>query len=450
MFKSGGVITKDPTWDYFGPLDWNGIPQPGITQAFRWASYDAIYRRHHWVGTVVDKLATATARLPLKVYQRAEQGRPEARDDPYAQLLRSPCTTVDPFHFWQWVVATKNIFGITYLGKRRDRFGRPVELFPMHPTAVTRDNRDDDKETYTYKTGRQEVRNIARRDLVIFRTFSDLSPLESLRVSLENEEGAQAASAALWRNGGRPSVALKHPAKLSEQARGRLVASWDSTHGGAQNWAKAMVLEEGMDAQVLTFDANALQYIDTRKLNREEVCARYDVPPPVVHILDHATFSNITEQMRSMYRDTMAPKLKSLESVLEFDLRDGTFGNARRTPDFSEDVYAEFLMDEVLRGSFEERSDSYQRGINAGWMMPSEVREKENLPPQEGADQLFINAAVVPITMAGELGKQPPQPASSQRSFEEELLAMSEDPIARRHLLALAQRHRELELPSGE
>jgi phage portal protein BeeE len=66
------------------------------------------------------------------------------------------------------------------------------------------------------------------------------------------------------------------------------------------------VLEEGMEPKPLTLTAEEAQYIETRKLNREEVCAAYDMPPPVVHILDRATFSNITEQMRSMYRDTMA------------------------------------------------------------------------------------------------------------------------------------------------
>jgi HK97 family phage portal protein len=108
-----------------------------------------------------------------------------------------------------------------------------------------------------------------------------------------------------------------------------------------------------MTPQKLSLSAEEAQYIETRKLNREEVCAVYDVPPPVVHILDRATFSNITEQMRSMYRDTMAPRLGLYESVLDTQLR----------PDFDPrgDLYAEFLMDEVLRGSFEQRARPTRR-----------------------------------------------------------------------------------------
>jgi phage portal protein BeeE len=81
----------------------------------------------------------------------------------------------------------------------------------------------------------------------------------------------------------------------------------------------------------MTLTAEEAQYIETRKLNREEVCAAYDVPPPVVHILDRATFSNITEQMRSMYRDTMAPRLNGFEAI-ELDLRRAEWPTTTCTP----------------------------------------------------------------------------------------------------------------------
>ena len=171
------------------------------------------------------------------------------------------------------------------------------------------------------------------------------------------------------------------------------------SHSGPANWAKPLVLEEGMDAQLIQLNNEELQYIEARKLNREECCAVYDVPPPVVHILDNATYSNITEQMRSMYRDTMAPKLRLLESTLEVELRDGSFGAGG--PDFGDEVYAEFLMDEVLRGDFEARSAAYTSGVNSGWMQPAEVRRLENLPFVEGSDTLLVNSTLVPVTSAG-------------------------------------------------
>jgi HK97 family phage portal protein len=426
-FLSNGAVTKSATLQRFTPASWNGWPQPGITQALRWGSYSHIYRRQLWVSVLVNKIANASARLPLKVYERDELNRPEARDTPYAELLRNPNSELDPYLFWLWTVSTLNIYGEAFWLKVRDRGGRPVQLVPWHPTRMVDDSTEGRRQWFLQRDDGRT--SIDRRDFVHFRFYDPdslhrgMSPLEPLRDTLENEAGARAANSAMWRHGGRPSFVLRHPGKFSSDAALlRLRDQWNDIHGGVNNWGKTAILEEGMEAQKLTFDADELQYIESRKLNREEACAAYDVPPPVVHILDRATFSNITEQMRSMYRDTMAPKLKLLESTIETELRDGRFG-AQGEPDFGSNVYAEFLMDEVLRGDFEARAAAYQQ---ADYMTLAEKRRSENLPYIEGTDRIFLNAASLPLTADGTL-EQPTamDPTQRARSLAEILQKLS-------------------------
>jgi HK97 family phage portal protein len=401
VLQSRGALIKAPTTVWEGTTA--AIPA-SISDAWRHTGYAAIYGRQLWVAVLVNKLARATARLPLKVYERAERGRPEARGHPYAALLAKPNPGIPPFVFWQWTKSTLELHGEAFLVKVRDRGGRPVALRPLHPTKV-HDQVDQETGRVVWSVGPQRV-PVNRWDLVHLRHFSPnsahrgMSPLEPLRSTLENEDGARRANSAIWRNGSRPSVALKHPGQLSENAQRNLRASWQATYGGVDNWGVPAVLEEGMEAQLLTLTAEELQYVEARKLNREEVCAIFDVPPPVVHILDRATFSNITEQMRSMYRDTMAPQLQLIESTLETELRDGRMGRDVE-PDFGDAVYAEFLLDGVLRGDFEARTDSYTKAISSGYMTPAEVRELENLPFREGSDQLLVNSAVVPLEPSG-------------------------------------------------
>ena len=395
MFQSRGALVKATTL-------WQGntgaIPT-WVSDRWVWSSYAAIYRRQLWVYVLVNKVSHATARLPLKVYERNDQGRQVLRDHPYARLIARPNPSIDSYLFWLWVSATQHVYGEAFLRKRRDRLGRPVRLDPIHPTSVQTETAEDGTTRWFVGVNREQV---PRRDLVHFMTYSPdtmlrgTSPLEPLRATLENEDGARRANSALWRNGSRPSVALKHPKTLSPNAQTNIRASWQSTYGGVDNWGVPAILEEGMEAQILSLNAEELQYIEGRKLNREEACAAFDVPPPVVHILDKATFSNITEQMRSMYRDTMAPKLGLLESVLETELRDGRMG-ADGDPDFGDEVYAEFLLDEVLRGDFETRTAAQGVMIQTGQATPAEIRQMENRPFLPGTDQLFINSAVVPL-----------------------------------------------------
>jgi HK97 family phage portal protein len=403
MFKSGGVLLKTPSITHWSGTTrtWPDSLQIGTS----WMAYSELYRKQLWVFVLVNKIANATARLPLKVYRRREAGRDDARDSAYGQLLASPSSQMDPFLFWLWTRSTIDIHGEAFWGKIRDGGGRPVELVPFHPRYIFDDLRNG-QVTWRYESSDIRIDNIARRDLVHFRTFNPdslrrgLSPLEPLRSTLENEDGARRANSSMWKRGARPSLILEHPASLSEPAIKRLSTQMAELHGGADNWGKALIVEEAMKANVIPLNVEDLQYVESRKLNREEVCAAYDVPPPVVHILDRATFSNITEQMRSMYRDTMAPKLGLLESTLEFELRDGRFGDDAE-PDFGADVYAEFLMDGVLRGDFEKRTAAYQQAIQSGWMTRAEVRELENLPYIDGTDVLVANAALQPLLDEG-------------------------------------------------
>jgi len=448
MIQSGGVLVKSRLWT---PLDWNGIPQPGITQAFRWGSYDAIYRSHLWPAVLVNKIAHAAARLPLKVYERDEDnGRNEARDHPYSKLLRNPHPTMDPYSFWLNVMSTLNVFGECFLIKDRDRTGAVRALIPVHPTHWKYE-----EQKWSYEIAGQ-VTTIKRRNFVHFKFWDALdphrgmSPLEPLRWTLENEEGVRRANSAMWRNGARPSVVLKHPGNISQPAQDRLKRNWEDIHQGVDNFAKTALLEEGMEAQVLSLNAEEMAYISTRQLNREEVCAGYDVPPPVVHILDRATFSNITEQMRSMYRDTMAPKLKLLESTLETELRDGRMGAAGNPePDFSDDVYAEFLMDDVLRGSFEVRTAAIAQGIQTGQITPAEGRKLENRPFIEGSDVLLINSAVMPVEAAAQQTPDAPADVPDNVVDLPTAAAFTDDPVVKRHFAGIKKRMAELGATDG-
>jgi HK97 family phage portal protein len=399
MIRSGGALVKDAT------VLWQGPPSQwpnNLAIGTRWASYAEMYRSQLWVSTVIDKRGKAAARLPFKVYQRSAAGRVVAADSAFGQLMARPSKSIDPFLFWLWTVNTKDIHGEAPWLKVRDRLGRPVELLPVHPTKLVDETDSTGKTTWKIHLRAGDI-VVDRRDLVLHREFNPssvlrgMSKLEPLRATLENEDGARRANSALWRNGGRPSVALEHPNQIGDDALRRLSAQWNDIHSGVDNWAKAAILEEGMTAKVIPLNVEELQYIEARKLNREEVCAAYDMAPPVVHILDRATFSNITEQHRSMYRDTMGTVLGSLESTVEFELRDGRLG-ADTDPDFGDAFYGEFLLDEVLRGAFEARADAYQK---ADWMTLAEKREKENLPFIEGTDHIFLNSATLPLGADG-------------------------------------------------
>ena len=388
----------------------------GLELVERFAAYGAIYKAQTWVYTVVRKLAVSQARLPIA----ADDGR-------MLQLLSRPNPKMDGYALQLWTASTREVFGEAMWLKIRDRNGTPRELWPLHPTNLTirRDAETGERE-YLYLPGHYSASTaevvFPEEDIIHFKGYNPdgpergLSPLEPLRSTLLNEDASRRATQAFWTNGARPSVLLSTDKQLSPAATDRLKAQWEALHRGVDSFGKTAVLEEGMKPTVVQLNAEEMQYIESRKLNREEVCGVYDVPPPVVHILDRATFSNITEQMRSMYRDTMAPRLGEYESTINHHLG-ADFGGAAML----------FSLDDVLRGSPEQRSQSNQAAIFSGQKTPNEARAEGGLGPLPGGDKLYINAAAIPLEAAelspppGTTIEQVPVRVRSLRPVDEEV-----------------------------
>lgn len=396
----------------------NGMSLSGVT-----ATYGALYKAQPSVATVVDKIAASAARLTVKVWDNTPStGRVADTSSALAKLIASPCPEMAPFAFYRWTVATYEIYGEAFWYKQRNADGQVIGLLPMHPsrTMVRRNDAGQIEYVFTLGVASAGILTAPADDVVAFLRYNPenlmrgLSRLEPLRSTLLNEDASRRATQSWWKRGARPSVVLKHPGELSQAAQDRLRASFDARHAGADNMGGTNVLEEGLDLQVIQLNAEEMQYIESRKLNMQEVCMVFDVPPPVVHILDHATFSNITEQMRSMYRDTMSPRLEDIESTIDRSLRSEFYAPGERE--------VEFDMSEVLRGDYETRVDKALAARQAGLVTGNEGRAiiGESLSTDPEMNKIYANAALVPLgqaqerlTLTGEDPASSPAPVKS-------------------------------------
>lgn len=379
----------------------------GIELLNRFAYFGEMYRSQPWVYAIVSKLAKAGARLDFNVWDHSGDHKVRDNDSDYAKFWLNPCPTMPRYRFWNWTFSTRDIYGEAFWVKQRAKgfrtadkrdqdFGPVVGLHPMHPsrTVVQRD-KDTGRITYRFTLGVASagLLEVDEAEVVPFLDYNPndlmrgLSPLEALRTTLFSEDASRRAIESWWTRGARPSLMISAPGALSQKAYDRLSSTVNSTHGGADRMGGTLVLEEGAKPIPVQLSAEEMQYIQSRMISREEACGVYDMPPPVVHILDKATFSNITEQMRSMYRDTMAPRLEDVESIIDTYL----------TPDFADPSLCEgrFALDEVLRGDFETRATAVGTLIEKGVMKPAEARPLFDLDDAGPvADKLYANSAL--------------------------------------------------------
>jgi HK97 family phage portal protein len=90
----------------------------------------------------------------------------------------------------------------------------------------------------------------------------------------------------------------------------------------------------------------------------------------MIQELGRATWGNLASEMVSFEKFTIQPWLRRIEGAIERDLLDD-----------EEDLYAEFLVEGLLRSDITTRYQAYEIAVRNRWMTPEEIRRKENLGP---------------------------------------------------------------------
>jgi phage portal protein BeeE len=95
----------------------------------------------------------------------------------------------------------------------------------------------------------------------------------------------------------------------------------------------------------------------------------------MVQELGRATWGNLSSEMVSFEKFTIQPWLRRIEGAIERDI----IGD-------DDELYAEFLVEGLLRSDITTRYQAYEVAVRNGWMTPEEVRQKENLGPMPEDD----------------------------------------------------------------
>lgn len=368
-------------------------------------SYASLFRRQPWVAVVVNKLARQIARLPLKVYRLDSKGdRERVREHALVDLLARPWPRGSASDLKQALGFPTLLHGNGLIAKSRERRGGPpTELVPLDwRFAIAHFEQGEPIRFWeTQQTG--VGRFIAPEEVVHTAWWAPdgplgVSPLQQLGVTIALEDAAQRYSTASFDNAVRPGGAFVLPpeAQLDREERQELRDEITHTHGGVDQAFRFLLLSGGVDFKPLSQTAVEAELVLQRKLNREEVAAVYDVPPPLIGILDHATYSNVSEMHRMLYMTVLGPWLDLIEQTLQAQLIDPE-------PAF-EGLFCEFDLSEVLKGDTRQRVLALKDGIGTGLYTINEARKVENLPR---IDHPTADQPLIPQNNLAPLGEEP-------------------------------------------
>lgn len=327
----------------------------------------------------VAAIAETVAGLPLLLLRRLPDGGKErAADHPLFPLLHdAPSDLASAYEFRRELQADLLLHGkaFAHIGRAG---GTIVELIRLDPRLVAIDRAADGEPSYRVTDPQGGQRAYSREEILHMESLGGLSQVMLAREAIGLALILEEHGSRLFSAGAKPGGVLESDKQLSGPVIERLKVSFEGGFAGSTNSGRTAILEDGLKFKPLTLTSTDAQYLELRKFQNAEIARAFRVPLHKIGELDRATFSNIEHQSIEFVTDCIMPCLK---------LWEGSIRRSLLTEEERGEYFAEFLVDDLVRGDIKSRYEAYSQAILNGVLSPNEVRARENLPPYDGGDQ---------------------------------------------------------------
>jgi len=334
------------------------------------------------------RIRSATvAMLPLFLFQRLVQGR-NSKERAYNHALyfllhNQPNPEMTSFRFREYMEVCRLLRGNSYAWIERDYGGQVRALWPIHPDRMKQPKRDAKSKQIVYEVRLEggERKRYPPNQILHIRGLSTDGVVGLSRIGLGMQSvGLSLASeqygAAFFGSGGMPIVALKHPRKLTPDAKKDLREGWFKDHGGVTNFFNPAILEGGLELEVISIKPEEAQFLETRKFQVSEIARLFGIPPYMIGDVEKSTSwgTGIEQQSIGYLTYSIAPDLVNIEQELNRTL---LTINERSYPEY----FMEFQVNALLRADAKTRGQFYRIMRDIGVYNADEIRDLENLNP---------------------------------------------------------------------
>lgn len=204
--------------------------------------------------------------------------------------------------------------------------------------------------------------------------YEALPAVRQAREAIGLSRALEKQQARLAGNGGKPSGVLSFAQPLKPETKEKLRETWQEKFGANGDGGVA-ILDGDAKFSSMTMTSVDAQYIETRRMQIEEIARVFRVQPIMLMQSDKAaTFASAEQMFRMHVIHTLGPWMARFEQAANRDI-------LRNSPSFRVDLDERGLM----RGDFKDQAEYYTKALGAGgqpgWMTPNEIRAERDLNP---------------------------------------------------------------------
>lgn len=359
-------------------------------------------------------LCESVSKLPLKLHQETEDGVAKATDHYLYNILKlRPNPYMSTSTFWKFVEFQRNEYGhsVVYVDtvKRGRHAGRVKALYPLNMNFVEVWIDDagligNDKGALWYVYNDQNGTELKVKDENALHFMGGLtgdglmgmSVKDYLKTLIENAQSGQSFVNNYFKNGLFAKGLLQYTGDISQDKSELMRQKFEQMANGVKNAGRILPVPLGFSFETINNTMADSQFLELNQLTIQQIAAAFGVKMHQINSLERATHTNIYEQQREFYVDTLQPILTMYEQELTHKLL--------TEKEKKQGYFFKFNVDSILRSSPKERAEYLKIMREAGFITTNEGRLKEDYPriDHKNADTPIMNGNAIPLDMVGQ------------------------------------------------
>lgn len=357
------------------------------------------------VWSCVRVISETVSSLSCNVFERVPDGGKKQQDGQLNYLLSTQANPeMTAVTFKETLTAWTLLHGNGYAEIERDVVNRVKWMWPIHPDRVEPERDENGDLVYVVKNhdGSQVVlqaANMFHMKGLGYDGTKGHSVVGMAANAISLGMACETYGARYFGSGTNPGSVFEIPGKLSQEAYDRLKEDLVKETAGISNSKTNLILEEGMTYKHLAVPPEDSQFIETRKLQIEDIARFFRMPLHKMADLTNSSFSNIEQQSIEFVTDTIWPWVTRFESEANIKL----FPQKKRGK-----FFCKINLNSLLRGDVQTRAEYYRTMVNIGVMTVNEIRGLEDMNPiGPDGDKHYMQ---LNMTTLDKIGKELPSP----------------------------------------
>lgn len=310
-----GYVRGQKSWS----SDWLAIREFNLSQGGN--KIVKPYAEHSDVYKAIRAIGDNVGQAEFKFMKGDNEAAPSALN----KLFLTPNPLMSRSQLWEATAIYLSLRGNCFwiLNKSRGQISGtsslPAEIWVFNPDYFS--PRKDNAGNLLAWSYRNSIEFLPE-EIIHFKYFNPydpimgLSPLDPISKTVNLDYSSLIYNSKFFENNAEPGYVLSTEKELSEEQFSRLKAQWDSNHKGVDKAHKLAILEGGLKPANIGTTHKDMEFVEQRRLNREDIMGIWRVPKSMFSITDDLNYATFQGQKKLFWTDTIMPMLRYVEETL--------------------------------------------------------------------------------------------------------------------------------------